>query len=102
MIPGLLRVIWCAQDTDGTRHITYTKSWDFQDMPRIGDPIDEESLEGYSACTAAGIYGSAEGLIVEVDPIIATELTGAQRKAWPGRLRESGWTAETDNWTRFA
>jgi hypothetical protein len=75
MISGLPRVAWSERSRDGTRHITYTKPWDFQHMLRIGDRIDEESLEGYSACTVAGVYGSGEGLIVEVDPIMAKELT---------------------------
>jgi hypothetical protein len=102
MISGLLRVAWSEQSRDGTRHITYTKPWDFQDMPRIGDRIDEESLEGYSACTVAGVYGSGEGLIVELDPIIAAELTEAQRNGWRRRLRVGGWTVETQSWTRYA
>jgi hypothetical protein len=102
MIPGLLRVSWSEQNAEGTRHISYTKPWDFEDMPRIGDQIEEESLEGYSDRTVAGVYGGGEGLIVEVDLIIAKELTEAQRDDWPRRLREGGWTLETQSWTRFA
>ena len=102
MISGLPRVAWSERSRDGTRHITYTKPWDFQHMLRIGDRIDEESLEGYSACTVAGVYGSGEGLIVEVDPIMAKELTEAQRNGWGRRLREGEWTVETQSWTRYA
>jgi hypothetical protein len=62
-------------------------------LPRIGDAIDEPSLEGYSASTVAGVDGSLEGVpLVEVDPIVAEELTQAQREDWPRRLRDGGWT----------
>jgi hypothetical protein len=72
-------------------------------LPRIGDAIDEPSLEGYSASTVAGVYGSLEGVpLIEVDPIVAEELTQAQREDWPRRLRDGGWTERTHSWTRFA
>jgi hypothetical protein len=102
MIAGLLRVTWSEHTPDGIRLVSYTKPWEFQGMPRIGDEIHEESLNGYSACTVVGVYGSGAGLIVEVDPVEATELTKAQRDGWPRRLRAGGWTVETQSWTRFA
>jgi hypothetical protein len=90
MIAGLLRVTWSEHTPDGIRLVSYTKPWEFQGMPRIGDEIHEESLNEYSACTVVGVYGSGAGLIVEVDPVDATELTKAQRDGWPRRLRAGG------------
>jgi hypothetical protein len=70
-------------------------------LPRTGDAIDEPSLEACSASTVAGVDGSLEGVpLVEVDPIVAEELTQAQREDWPRRLRDGGWTERTHSWTR--
>ena len=71
----------------------------FREMPRIGDQIDEQIAGGLFRLHRGRCLHQRRGL--EVDPIIATELTEAQREDLARRPHERGWTAGTGIWTSY-